>query len=603
MKDTKGLRFAPIIRVSTEKQEERGYSLDFQREQILKAVEYLGGTIPDYCWRYCGQEHATPGQERAKFDQLLEDAGKDLFDAVIVADITRWSRDNYRSKQAVKILTENKIRFFHQTTELDLSNPTHLYMLGMTVETGEFFASLMRKESRKGTIASAKEGNPAAGKKPYGRRFVWDRKRGKGRRGHWEIIPEKQEQIKWAAEQYLAGESLGKIAKILGMNRSNLTKILRDRCGDRYEIHFKDVDEKVVIKVPRLLPEETIEAIRARLESNKTFTHGHIKHKYLLARMIFCGHCGYTLFGQVNHNGKRYYRHARDRKTSCDRFNSIPADLIDDAVLAHIFKMLGNKAAMEQAIQDAIPNKEEVEKLWDRKGLLEKKLSEKEKERDRVVSAIKKGIITDDEAKKVMEELREEEELLKSELSAIDEKLNSVPDKEVVSRKAALMKRVIQSYYGSPQRLLEMSFEEKRKLLQAVFDGKTPEGKRYGVYIRKRDNEKHPWEFEIIGNFVKIEDFLPMSEDEKAAILGVPEREKLDKYEPEEHEPEIHGSKRGNPKKTRPKAYRPYRPRGYKLNMFDIAKHQALLNTTFLDALFHLGRNIDKSTPSGYVKP
>lgn len=61
-------------------------------------VETLGGTIPERLWRYSGQAHATPDQERIKLDQRLEDSGKALFDAVIVCDPSRWSRDNLKSK-------------------------------------------------------------------------------------------------------------------------------------------------------------------------------------------------------------------------------------------------------------------------------------------------------------------------------------------------------------------------------------------------------------------------------------------------------------------------------------------------------------------------
>jgi hypothetical protein len=53
----------------------------------------LGGKIAQ---RFGGQEHATAGFEREKLAQLLADAEKKPrpFDAVIVADATRWSRDN-----------------------------------------------------------------------------------------------------------------------------------------------------------------------------------------------------------------------------------------------------------------------------------------------------------------------------------------------------------------------------------------------------------------------------------------------------------------------------------------------------------------------------
>jgi hypothetical protein len=58
------LRFAPLVRVSTEKQSEKGESLRTQVSQIKLYVQSLGGRIQNNCWQYCGQEHATPEQER-----------------------------------------------------------------------------------------------------------------------------------------------------------------------------------------------------------------------------------------------------------------------------------------------------------------------------------------------------------------------------------------------------------------------------------------------------------------------------------------------------------------------------------------------------------
>ena len=46
------LRFAPIIRVSTEKQEKEGESLKTQTAQIKSYVKSLNGIIPDSCWEY-----------------------------------------------------------------------------------------------------------------------------------------------------------------------------------------------------------------------------------------------------------------------------------------------------------------------------------------------------------------------------------------------------------------------------------------------------------------------------------------------------------------------------------------------------------------------
>jgi len=90
MESTKGLRFAPLIRVSTEKQAQRGESLRTQKMQIDQDVKSMEGVIPDHCLQYSGFESATPGQERLKLDRLLADTGKGLFDAVIICDASRY---------------------------------------------------------------------------------------------------------------------------------------------------------------------------------------------------------------------------------------------------------------------------------------------------------------------------------------------------------------------------------------------------------------------------------------------------------------------------------------------------------------------------------
>ncbi len=62
------LRFAPLIRVSTEKQAVMGESLRTQKTQIETAVEHLGGIITT--WDYCGQEHATGAQRHPSTNSL-----------------------------------------------------------------------------------------------------------------------------------------------------------------------------------------------------------------------------------------------------------------------------------------------------------------------------------------------------------------------------------------------------------------------------------------------------------------------------------------------------------------------------------------------------
>ena len=165
------LRFAPIVRVSTERQEARGESLTTQKSQINQYVKALGGIIPESLWQYSGQEHATPDQERTRLNHLLRDSDKKIFDAVIVCDASRWSRDNLKSKEGLRTLRDNGIKFFVGTMEYDLYNPEHSFYLGVSAEIGELQARQQSLKSITNRINKAKRGVPTSGWLPYGRTF------------------------------------------------------------------------------------------------------------------------------------------------------------------------------------------------------------------------------------------------------------------------------------------------------------------------------------------------------------------------------------------------------------------------------------------------
>jgi len=247
MKTNTKLRFAPIVRVSTEQQKKKGESLLTQKTQIKKYIESLGGVIPDVCWQYCGQESATPLHERQLLDQLLMDSTNGLFDAVIVCDASRWSRDNLKSKEGLQILRSNGIRFFVGGMEYDLGNHTHMLYLGMATEINEWQAKEQSQKSIDSRLHRIRRGIPAVGERPYAR--IFNRTTEK-----WELDEEKAQRIRQAAEQYLAGSSLYDLAKSLQMCHTNLVNILTKRSGDTWTITFKG-KEPVTYKIPRILTE------------------------------------------------------------------------------------------------------------------------------------------------------------------------------------------------------------------------------------------------------------------------------------------------------------------------------------------------------------
>jgi site-specific DNA recombinase len=515
MQNNKKLRFAPLIRVSTEAQEKKGESLRTQRKMIIQMVEYLGGVIPDYCWRYSGQEHATPDQERKLLDMLLADSSKGIFDAVIVCDTSRWSRDNRRSKEGIDIMRKNGIRFFNGTSEHDYYSPQQNFVLGISVEAGEFEASQRLEKSLLNKIEKARRGYPTAGKLPYGRTF--DKKT-----GEWKVDEERKNKIETAAECYLRGDKFVDVARKLGFKPAHLYKILRKVSGNEWPITFEserlNIKETVTLKIPELLHPETIKAIHAKTYANKTLHHGQTKNNYALGRMVFCGACGQTLYGAKYSHGRFYYHKKTD---ACDCLKSVPADKLEDAVLVHLYQTYGNQAKFEKMIKDFLPSKEDLKGLRSRQKEFEKQLAATARAKNRLLGMVESGHFEAEDVARRMEEHKLAERSLKEEIETIRLQLDAVPDEKIIKRDAEIARAHIRTICRNSTGFGKMEFEEKRKLCQFAFGGHDLDGKRLGVYVSKMNGKKNYWKFKIRGCAWELEDNLPMPQYWSNALLGI----------------------------------------------------------------------------------
>jgi len=484
-----GLRFAPLIRVSTEKQEKQGESLNTQRKQLEQSIKSLNGTV--YKW-YAGQEHSTPDYERKILEELMTDAQAGKFDAVMVADISRWSRDNQKSKTHLAILKKNNIQFYVNGRHMDLNEPFQNLILGMGTEINEFFAAEQAYKSLINKIELAKKGYPCSGQIPYGRTFDSETKT-------WGIDKEKQKILKDAANRYLKGEGLKTIAAFYKMNLPNFHKLLKERAGNTWDLHFKseqfNIDETITLKIPRLLSQDTIDKIKKRSAANLTYMHDQPKHDYLLARMIFCEECGLSLYGQANRNGSLYYRHSR--ANGCKHAFNVKAPIIEGKVIADIFRMFGDRPKMDQAAQDAIGNKDEIEALHLTIEQGEKELIKIQRAKDNILEQVAEGHLKGPDIKVMMDALKDSEATILPEMDKAKVKLQNVPSQEEIKMKTGLLLSLTKNILKSKKHLEEMTWEDKRKLLQSVFDGKDKEGRRLGVYLNM--NEKDDQIYSING--------------------------------------------------------------------------------------------------------
>lgn len=299
-----------------------------------------------------------------------------------------------------------------------------------------------------------------------------------------------------------------KLAKEYGMNHANVCKLLRARYGETWTNTFQAVDlnisETVTFTVPRLLPERTIRAVHHRLAANRTYLHGKPKYEYLLGGRIFCASCGYAFFGQVNKSGRLYYRHAHsERVRECPLREPRPwirADVIEEAVVRDLFKMLGNHAEIERAVKAAMPDYEKTVRHRDRLGV---ELSKIEKARMRVLDFVERDAITDVQAEAKLRALKERDAVIRVEWDGLEARLSSVHDADSIRRAALQVVRVCDGIYvedeqgnrylggNDIQSYLSMSRPDKETLVDAAFGENLADGTPAGVYISPAGGKRY----------------------------------------------------------------------------------------------------------------
>lgn len=496
------LRFAALCRVSTEKQaHERKASLDNQDKQIRAAVEALGGTVTR---EYKGNQHATPGYEHAMVERLLTEAQRKNrpFDAVMVAEPSRWSRDNVASTTGLDVFRAKGVRFFCGTNEYDLFDPVAAFVLAQFVNMNQFFAATQKLKSLQAKITYAKQGRHASGTLPFGR--TWDTER-----MEWGVDEEKQRLVQDAAKRYLAGESLKDVAAEYGMDRRNLHKTLRHRCGpklvQRYNVPGLNIDETIELDIPELLDAPTIKAIHQRMDRQHcSGGTGNNKHKYLLAGNVRCIECGAALSpGYVN--GSRYYRHA----ASCKHITGmVRADDLEKVIASQLVGLMGNPAAVAKAVethQVALGNVGEQQAKVEK---LDKELATVAKGQKRTMDLLVKDLIDESVAHAQLAELRERQRKLEKRRDHLAEQIAHIPTHEAVEQAAKRAYRRLQNACEDSLHVTaaELPRAELEAIIAEAFANTTHTNGKWpgGVFIKDlpefKGRRPRRWAYELHGN-------------------------------------------------------------------------------------------------------
>lgn len=510
------------VRVSTSRQVKEGESLTTQRKALNK---YAKKNDYDLVEIYA-DEGISGGsvEKRPGLRALLQDAQSQGFHYVFVHRLSRLGRNARELLNNVQLLKEAGISVVFLKENIDLSNAYGQFMLTMLAAMAELEKDISGEASVENKIARARQGVPSTGKYPFGRRF--NRKT-----GEWYFDPpDIKEVVNEIADRFLKGEGLRDIADTIDpkyqLTYTNILKVFHGRAGDTWELQFKREKEPVVFRIPRLLSEEKIEAVKKKLDFNTTFTKSNLKHHtFLFTGFARCMECGRHLTAQhQKHKRKqikdktyKYYRHPAGKREKCRALSSIRIEKLENAVLDAIWENLSDEdSGFEEAWANNYPDQTKIEKLREKVETNRKKLKKAEEDQEKLVEALLNGTLTEEAIKKKNDALSSEIVRLTGILQKDEPKLSQMPSREEIKDQEEMLKLAFQDYYYSRERFDSMSFAELRGLMFSIFDGVDDEGDPLGVYVKRISpiGEK-PVRFEIYINARFFAGHIDLDSDEE----------------------------------------------------------------------------------------
>jgi site-specific DNA recombinase len=322
---------AIYIRVSTEEQATKGYSIGGQIEACIKKA----GTTD--VLQYVDEGWSGEILERPALTKLREDVRNGLITELICYDPDRLSRmlmnqlilDDEIRKQGVKMTFVNGE--YAETSEGKL-------FFSMRGAISEFEKAKIKERTSGGRRSKAKKGKVVKNAYLYG--YTYDNER-----SSYLINEEEAKVVRMIFDYYTKPEygfkGINGIAQHLTdlniprkrggktwhrnvvrqmlMNQSYIGEYIQNRWntegqyvakqrGEKKPISIRDEDEWIISQIPAIISEEQFNRAQDLLKLGRRRSAGSSKHNYLLSGLVRCGQCLATMTGKKgNSHGKPYY--------------------------------------------------------------------------------------------------------------------------------------------------------------------------------------------------------------------------------------------------------------------------------------------------------
>ena len=350
------MKAAEYARYSTDRQTEN--SIAYQFKEIRK---YCQAHDIEIVASFQDEGASGTNADRRGFQDMIRAAQAGMFDAVVIYDVTRGSRDVgdwFSFRKAMMYLGVSVISATGQRLG-DLTNGQDFLLELLTVGMGQAEVLGTRQKSIDGVAVKAQTGAFLGGVPPLGYDV---------QAVQYVINPAEAAIVRRIFGWYAAGRSYdyivdhlqgvnGKRGRPLGKN--TLNAILRN---ERYIGVYTWNKKKCKLfrkwagggpnpnvvriegAVPAIIDPETWEKVQKRMDNNKRNAANKARHQYLLSGLIECEACGSAYVGHASTNKKgyvtRYYCCGQKYRNHTCSAKNINADEIEVFVVQHLKEYL-----------------------------------------------------------------------------------------------------------------------------------------------------------------------------------------------------------------------------------------------------------------------
>jgi site-specific DNA recombinase len=457
---------AIYARVSSDRQKE-DHTIASQTAALIQYAETEGFAVPKE-WIFQDEGYSGASLVRPGLEAVRDLAAEGHIEAVLIHAPDRLSR-----KYAYQVLLAEE--FSKHGVELrfvkspSVATPEDQLLVQFQGMIAEYERAQILERSRRGKRHRAQEGSISVlSGAPYGYRYM---KKSDSTAAYYEVIEAEADVVRLVFQTYIEqASSINAITRMLNEReiptrkgiarwerstvwamlrnpayegracfgktelrpRQRITRPLRQRKGHATRnsaSHERPRQDWIEIPVPALVSESTFALAQEQLERNKHHSPRRTVEPSLLQGMLVCEKCGYALYRSSAQTSKQklyYYRclgsdaYRYRNGAVCDN-RPIRQDYLDSFIWTEILRLLDDPALIQAELDRRMEAAKKADPLPKREESLQREQVRIQKNIDRLVTAYQESLVTLEQLRHRMPELRRQERAAQSELLSLAE--------------------------------------------------------------------------------------------------------------------------------------------------------------------------------------